>query len=59
MGDDKRDISPLILKFGAALALSIGGVVYTMMINKRSKDSQSGCEKQVNSRSDHLHFDPL
>ncbi|GJX28467.1 protein CHUP1, chloroplastic [Tanacetum coccineum] len=59
MGDDKRDISPLILKFGAALALSIGGVVYTMMINKRSKDSQSGCEKQVNTRSDHLHFDPL
>lgn len=42
MGDDKRDISPLILKFGAALALSIGGVVYTMMINKRNKGSQSG-----------------
>jgi hypothetical protein len=41
MGDDKR-VSPLILKFCAALALSIGGVAYTMMINKRNKGSQSG-----------------
>ncbi|PWA82601.1 actin binding protein family [Artemisia annua] len=59
MGDDKRDISPLILKFGAALALSIGGVAYTMMINKRNKGSQSDCNKKVDSRGNNLQFDPL
>ncbi|KAL8043274.1 hypothetical protein ABFX02_09G109100 [Erythranthe guttata] len=39
---DKRDISinPVIIKFGLALALSIGGIVYTFFTSKRIKPSE-------------------
>ncbi|KAI3727290.1 hypothetical protein L1987_67103 [Smallanthus sonchifolius] len=57
MGNENRDIAPMFLKFGVALALSLGGVVYTLIINKRSK--LSDCNRQVNSRSNQLHFDSL
>ncbi|KAI3786144.1 hypothetical protein L1987_45275 [Smallanthus sonchifolius] len=63
MGNENRDIAPVLLKFGVALALSLGGVVYTLIINKRSKASQSPHDphgnRQVNPRSNHLHFDSL
>ncbi|KAI3777875.1 hypothetical protein L1987_47678 [Smallanthus sonchifolius] len=67
MGNENRDIAPVILKFGVALALSFGGVLYSLIINKRSKASRSpndcrkrlDCNKQANSRSNHLSFDPL
>ncbi|KAJ0569789.1 hypothetical protein HanHA300_Chr05g0170561 [Helianthus annuus] len=67
MGNENRDIAPVLLKFGVALALSFGGVLYSLLINKRSKASQSpkdprkhsDCNKQGNSRSNDLRFDPL
>ncbi|KAL8250112.1 hypothetical protein R6Q59_033805 [Mikania micrantha] len=64
MGNKNRDFAPMLMKFGAAFALSLGGVVYTLIVNKRSRSSQSRPDhhhhnKQVNSRSNHLHFNPL
>ncbi|KAI3671610.1 hypothetical protein L1987_87349 [Smallanthus sonchifolius] len=67
MGNENRDIAPVILKFGVALALSFGGVLYSLIINKRSKASRPpndhlkrlDCNKLVNSRSNHLSFDHL
>ncbi|KAL9999914.1 putative protein CHUP1 [Helianthus debilis subsp. tardiflorus] len=41
MANENRDIAPVLLKFGAALALSLGGAYYILIINKRSKASQS------------------
>ncbi|KAK9066204.1 hypothetical protein SSX86_013525 [Deinandra increscens subsp. villosa] len=57
-------MAPMLFKFGAALALSVGGVLCVLIVNKRSKSSsQSRSDhhpnKQANSRSNHLHFDPL
>ncbi|XP_071712189.1 protein CHUP1, chloroplastic-like [Rutidosis leptorrhynchoides] len=67
MGNENIDISPVVLKFGVAVALSIGGVFYAMSINRRSKVAD--CNKQANSRSNihqasqtshsSLCFDPL
>ncbi|KAI3759731.1 hypothetical protein L6452_07758 [Arctium lappa] len=72
---EMRDLRPDLLKFGVALALSIGGILYSFMVNKRIKASgsppdrrkDSDCENRMNSgsgsgvsRSDRgLHFDPL
>ncbi|EYU21441.1 hypothetical protein MIMGU_mgv1a004777mg [Erythranthe guttata] len=58
---DKRDISinPVIIKFGLALALSIGGIVYTFFRSKRIKPSEPkpslpnpGKNSRVDSRED-------
>ncbi|XP_075098695.1 protein CHUP1, chloroplastic [Nicotiana tabacum] len=38
---DKRDLRPVILKFGVALALSLGGIIFTFFRNKRIKPSNS------------------
>ncbi|XP_059290206.1 protein CHUP1, chloroplastic-like [Lycium ferocissimum] len=38
---DKRDIRPVILKFGVALALSLGGIIFTFFRSKRIKPSNS------------------
>ncbi|XP_076908442.1 protein CHUP1, chloroplastic-like [Bidens hawaiensis] len=67
MGNENRDITPVIFKFGVAIALSFGGVLYSLIINKRLKASispddtrtRSDCNEQMNSRSNHLRFDPL
>ncbi|KAJ0537063.1 putative protein CHUP1 [Helianthus annuus] len=54
MANENRDIAPVLLKFGAALALSLGGAYYILIINKRSKASPSPPDNHCN----HLHFDP-
>ncbi|KAD2806258.1 hypothetical protein R6Q59_028753 [Mikania micrantha] len=65
MRNGNRDTAPVLLKFGVALAFSLGGVLYSLIINKRSKASKlpndhkkhSDCHRQVNSRSNNLCFD--
>lgn len=37
---EKRDFGPVLLKFGVAVALSIGGILYTILRNKRTKPSK-------------------
>ena len=37
---DKRDISPVLLKFGAALAVSIAGFLLSRLKTNRNKSSQ-------------------
>nr|XP_043616403.1 protein CHUP1, chloroplastic [Erigeron canadensis] len=71
MGNENRDVAPLVLKFGVPLVVSFGGIIFTLMINKRCKASQSShdpykhsddCKNQVISRRkspSSLHFDPL
>ncbi|CAK9165325.1 unnamed protein product [Ilex paraguariensis] len=56
MMKDKRDIRPVLLKFGVALALSLGGILYSILRTKRIKPSQSppsppssDCGNQINS----------
>ncbi|XP_076907317.1 protein CHUP1, chloroplastic-like [Bidens hawaiensis] len=59
MGNENIDIATVIWKFRAALALSLGGVLYSLIIHKRSKASRSpNCKRQANSKGNHLHFDP-
>ncbi|XP_015077901.1 protein CHUP1, chloroplastic-like isoform X1 [Solanum pennellii] len=38
---EKRDIRPVILKFGVALAISLGGILFTFFRTKRIKHSNS------------------
>lgn len=38
---EKRDIRPVILKFGVALAISLGGILFTFFRTKRIKPSNS------------------
>nr|GMC70921.1 protein CHUP1, chloroplastic-like [Ipomoea batatas] len=37
---ERRDFGPVLLKFGVAVALSIGGILYTILRNKRTKPSK-------------------
>ncbi|KAK9054732.1 hypothetical protein SSX86_025811 [Deinandra increscens subsp. villosa] len=46
MGNENRDIAPVLLKFGVALALSFGGVLYSLILNKRLKASESQNDHQ-------------
>lgn len=39
MGREKRDIKPLLLKFGMALALSFAGFLYSRLRTRRIKPS--------------------
>lgn len=55
MGREKRDIRPVLVKFGVALALSLGGILYSILRNKRIRPSQPppsprspDCGNQVN-----------
>ncbi|KAM0034669.1 putative protein CHUP1 [Helianthus debilis subsp. tardiflorus] len=62
---EKRDMSPVILKLGLALAFSLGGMLFTFLTNKRIKDYKSAdCKKNqgISPRrlnSEHPSFDPL
>ncbi|CAH9132257.1 unnamed protein product [Cuscuta epithymum] len=38
---ERRDLGPVILKYGVAVALSLGGVLYTILRNKGIKPSKS------------------
>lgn len=38
---EKRDIRPVLLKFGVAFALSLGGILYTLSKNKKIKPNKS------------------
>ncbi|XP_023756174.1 protein CHUP1, chloroplastic [Lactuca sativa] len=59
MGNEKRDLEPVLLKFAVPLALSIGGILYSWIMNKQSKASSSShdsrtrsdCNNLMNSRS--------
>ncbi|KAL4583773.1 hypothetical protein LXL04_008356 [Taraxacum kok-saghyz] len=61
MGNEKRDLEPVLLKFAVPLALSIGGILYSWIMNKRTKASKSPHDprtrsdynNQMNSRSNH------
>lgn len=41
MVKEKRDIRPVLLKFGVAFALSLGGILYTLFKNKKIKPDKS------------------
>ncbi|KAI3521463.1 hypothetical protein L1887_10931 [Cichorium endivia] len=49
MGYEKRDLEPVLLKFAVPLALSIGGIVYSLLMNKRSKASRSRHDPRTRS----------
>ncbi|KAI3684217.1 hypothetical protein L6452_33438 [Arctium lappa] len=59
----KRDMNTVVLKFGLAVAFSLGGMIYTFIRNKRIEPSKSSdCNNQVVSvrelwdlKSDHDH----
>ncbi|XP_019194170.1 PREDICTED: protein CHUP1, chloroplastic isoform X2 [Ipomoea nil] len=50
---EKRDIRPVLLKFGVAVALSLGGILYTILRNKRIKPP-----KRPPSKGGGEHVDP-
>ncbi|KAK3028893.1 hypothetical protein RJ639_039902 [Escallonia herrerae] len=56
MGRENRGIRPVLVKFGVALALSLGGILYSILRTKRNRPSDSApspgpsdCENQVDS----------
>ena len=38
---ERREIGPVLLKFGVALALSLGGIIFSVLRTKRIKPSRS------------------
>ncbi|XP_059640680.1 protein CHUP1, chloroplastic-like isoform X1 [Cornus florida] len=50
---EKRDIRPVLLRFGVALALSLGGILYSILRTKPTRPSKSlppsDCGNQVDS----------
>ncbi|CAI9114237.1 OLC1v1014909C1 [Oldenlandia corymbosa var. corymbosa] len=53
MTREKRDIRPVLFKFGVALAFSLGGILFNFLRNKRNKPSasQSSPEHQNQANS--------
>ena len=49
MGNEKRDLEPVLLKFAVPLALSIGGILYSWIMNKRTKASKSPHDPRTRS----------
>ncbi|KAK3018935.1 hypothetical protein RJ639_003532 [Escallonia herrerae] len=56
MGRENRGIRPVLVKFGVALALSLGGILFSILRTKRNRPSDSApspgpsdCENQVDS----------
>lgn len=49
MGNEKRDLEPVLLKFAVPLALSIGGILYSWIMNKQSKASSSSHDSRTRS----------
>lgn len=54
---DKRDIRPVILKLGVALALSLGGILFTFFRNKRIKPSNSSSSPTSGGKENELKND--
>lgn len=54
---DKRDIRPVILKFGVALALSLGGIIFTFFRPKRIKPSNSSSSSNSGDKKGKLKID--
>lgn len=55
---DKRDIRPVILKFGVALAISLGGILFTFFRTKRINPSNSSSSpKSGGKKGEHKNDD--
>ncbi|MCD7449329.1 hypothetical protein HAX54_051270 [Datura stramonium] len=54
---DKRDIRPVILKFGVAVALSLGGILFTFFRTKRIKPSDSSSSLNSDGKKGELKND--
>ncbi|CAN4100125.1 unnamed protein product [Withania somnifera] len=54
---DKRDIRPVILKFGVALALSLGGILFTFFRTKRINPSNSSSSPKSGGKKGELKID--
>ncbi|KAK4375399.1 hypothetical protein RND71_006076 [Anisodus tanguticus] len=54
---DKRDIRPIILKFGVALAISLGGILFTFFRSKRIKPSNSSSSSSSGGNKGGLKID--
>ncbi|CAA0814674.1 actin binding protein family [Striga hermonthica] len=55
---EKRESSrgPVLIKFGVALAFSLGGVVYTFLKTKSSKSKPQGKDSEADSRRERLEI---